>query len=430
MILLTFFSVSLALISNSSAWDVAQTGPGGRAIMYYLDKSRDEVVIVKCAGQYTKINSRKDCTAEGEVNRVSRAKFKAGIMSETELNLDLELHNLNAAGKPAEERLKMFRAKLEKDQKTLADLIAWAKSPSGCDPKCISDRKNLVGVIEDNRKYIPNLEAGSKKLMADKEAVEKGLKKIRDAVSELVDQKIASDDFHVVSSAVPDHRDQFSLLEQFTGFPECGTQQSIRKIPAAPEARRGIATEGLGMDARMKDCEKLPGSSKSYKNSKTGDTTIWKLVSRIKNRDSGRYIEVWQDSRPNWQGQMLLWTRLSGGKFMSHFDATKYCNSNEFLQSLGTELGKKFALPSEGDLSKAFEHGLEVIVKKRDEEEFREVEGEFWSSSGNLWSWVDEEKALYKAVGKDGVKEFASKAVITMWSYDEPFQRAVLCAGR
>lgn len=421
--------LSHVLVSNTFAFDAVKKGPGGEVIIYYKDKGRNEVVIRKCKGEYEGIKSRGDCKADGEENRVPVAKFMEGLLSETKLGLGLQMANAEKESQDLVKEYERLQKSLQEYRVALPKVLAWAAEPStGCDEMCRDKRIELQKKIESLPALIKPNEQRQKDVSAKLAKLKLELEKAKTSARELVENKIDSDDFHVVSSAL-DKTGQFELLQQYdSSLPECGTEQSIQRIRATPESRRGIASKELDAGTRMNDCERLPNSSMTQKNEKTGQTAVWKLVSRIKNPDSKRYIEVWQDSRPNSKGEMLLWTRLSGGIFLSHKNAVEYCNSNEFLSSFGKEIGKKFGLPSDADLARAFEDGIQGLTKRRNDEH-EDVEGEFWTSSGTIWNYVPIATEVYKTVGKNGTADtsvtFAGKQ-----SNVRTTILPVLCAGR
>ena len=149
-----------------------------------------------------------------------------------------------------------------------------------------------------------------------------------------------------------------------------------------PDVECGVDEDTIA--ERVADCAKLPGSSADYKGDVPGQKLVeWNLVSRARHRSSGRYYEVWKDSKTG-----LLWgDRLEGS--YSHYDAIeikdgvvkyeKACHSKEGRIAYARITEKHFGLPTAEEFREAEKDGIEFVLPNMPT--FGRADEYFWTAT-------------------------------------------------
>lgn len=173
-------------------------------------------------------------------------------------------------------------------------------------------------------------------------------------------------------------------------LPECGTDDYVKgyktrkpgAVPGEDKEEPGVQKaawfgfslipEAMAADVsvedRIKDCAKVPGSKKISTPNKTNPKGVeWNLVSRRRDPESGRLMEVWRDSKSG-----LLWGDALNSKY-KHYDAIALdsrsnvvsetaCKSDEG-KAANAQLGEKaFGLPTREEFEGAEKNGVREVV--------------------------------------------------------------------
>ena len=354
------------------ARDVAVVGPGGEVLIYYKDGN--DIVVRNCGNGYPIIKKRSDCVMVGQENRVPVAHFKRVLKSEFEFTDADKLKPVTADDVAAYKKADPAKVKqLKQQEKELDAKLARIKKfieKYGADDKSNKDLADTDKLLAQVRKELTTANSG-----------EAAIKKVNDLIDDLVDKKIAASAITVASYAKSNDQAMYTLLKQYDASKaECGTDEIINGTPVKPatpggkpaEAFKATMLENLWItpafaaeittDQRIKDCSVLSGSSK-----KTKAGVSWNLVARKRDRATGKFNEVWKDSKSG-----LLWGDTLDSDY-SHYNAVelsatgkvlseKACASDEGKKASAGIREKSFGLPTIEEFQKAEQDGIREVV--------------------------------------------------------------------
>ena len=367
--------------------DLGVKGPGGEVIVYYRDGNN--VVVRNCGKDYSVVKRREDCKASAPENRVPLASFKRTLESAFLIAPsdklkpltpeEVEAYRKNNPGE--QDRLK--REEKELDEK-LAKIEEFIKDVGGTDAQSKKDRDNTKELLADVRKELAKHEGNGK-----------ATRKVNAILTALIN-KISSSRFESVSSVKDSDTAMYSLLQVFDATkPECGTDDYVKGyktrkpgvVPGddkdEPKAQKAawlnfsLIPEAMAatvtVEDRIKDCAGIPKSAV-----KTSTGVTWNLVSRKRDPNSGRFMEVWKDSKSG-----LLWGDAQDKRY-THYNAVALsngkviresaCKSDEGKAANAQISEKAFGIPKKSEFEMAEKNGIrEVVPNMRDEL--------FWSAS-------------------------------------------------
>ena len=336
---------------------------GGEVIIYFLDGNDTDgyyVVVRNCGKDYPRVEKRSDCKAVGPENRVQEDMFK-NVLKISFLTGDPEkLKPLTAdevkANRTADpklyETLKRQESKLAAER---ARILAYIKL-NGPEEKALAQLAEVEHTLVDVR---ARLEVAKSNVAV--------VRKVDRFLSDLVRNQIGNARKLNRASAFQDgDKAIFTLLRQFDGSKgECGTDELVK--PTTPRT----------VDDRVRNCSLLPGSMKKVP-TKDGDIR-WDLVLRARDARTGKYNEIWRDSKT-----ALVWGDVLASNY-SHTKAIEFndngsvanevaCTSDEGKLANGQITEKAFGLPSIEEYLQAQKDGVLAVVPNMGDRLF-------WSSS-------------------------------------------------
>jgi hypothetical protein len=362
--------------------DVRVMGPGGEVLVYYKDGS--DIVVKNCGKDYPRVTEQSDCKGTenrvpvGVFKQVLRSQFLIGSADKLKPMTAEELKAYGSADKSGTEKLQAQEKELDAKLASIKEFLA-----EGAGGQTQTDKDATEKLLKDVR---AQLELGK----ANGAAVEK----VNNLINDIVDNKISdSRTLHKVADGRDGDQAIFNLLQQFDASKgECGTDAILNgtkehypgddnALPPGtreatwllnviiPDARADVFT----VEDRIKNCSALPKAIK-----KTQKNVIWNLVARSRDRKTGKFYEVWRDSKSG-----LLWgDRLD--KRYSHYDAIALglkgnvvsesaCNSDNGKTANAGIGEKKFGLPTIEEYLQAEENGVREVLQNMDDF--------FWSAS-------------------------------------------------
>ena len=371
------FFLFLLLLSSTVAFagktgevqvaDIPVRGPGGEMMVYFRDGN--DIVVRSCEGEYPNVKKRGDC--QGKENRVPLEAFKRTIKS-TFMIVDAdklkpltedEVKAYREGDPSKQQELERQKAELEAKLSAIEEFI---KDAGGQDEKSKKDLADTKGLLEKVRAELnTNQKSGE------------AIKKVNALITQLVD-KITSASFDGVSSAKDADKAFYNLLKQsYSARPECGTDYYLKnKREPEEKPKTGSSAAWLenffipnalaaqsSIDARIKDCSAFSDSTK-----KSSKNVEWNLVSRRRDAETGKYYEVWKDSKSG-----LIWGDTLDNRY-THYKAVDACSSSDGKRASAKITDKSFALPSKDEYVDAEKNGIRGILPNMKDRWF-------WSSS-------------------------------------------------
>jgi len=332
-------------------------GAEGEVLMYYRDGN--DIVVKNCGLNTAVISTPQACATVGQANRVPVASFKRALLSEFSV-VDTD---------ESDARLDQIKAFIQ---------------GYGDDSKSSPGKAQVQKLLHE--------------VLANRDGPEKNgapLQNLNKLVQSLVDKRIAPSAITSVNSTREGDQEMFGFLKQFDASrSECGTDDLLNATPdqgpagpPAVEPRRSTWLMNLwvsvaladvpgGLGARMNDCLNRLGKEST----KTSNGVMWKLVARKRDRSTGKYYEVWQDTKT-----LTLWGDTLDSSY-SHYNAVemalngkvvaqKACVSGEGKRADAGITGKDFAVPTIEAWDDAVKDGLRAVLPN--------MGHDFWSASPN-----------------------------------------------
>lgn len=361
--------------------DVGVIGPQGDVMLYYRDG--DQIVVKTCAKNTvlgtTTQDARRNC--QGVENRVPVNAFKRTLRSLVSLEnagrvkplTSDQVKALNSGKPPTEDQLAEM-------QKELDQIEAFIKA-YGPENANLGRRDQVASDLAANKLKSSAIKAAN------------------DQIDRTIDLISNPSQLTITKHSTDADQFLFTALKQFDASKaECGTDELMngqRKAPgggggggqpggsgaqpgawlenlvmpsaqAAPTARKAAsrAPASIGVEDRIKDCSMLPGSSKT-----TSKSVRWDLVARRRDSSTGKFYEVWKDSKSG-----LTWGDLLDSN-TTHYNAVgmaangkvaqeKACapDSEEAKRANARVSEKSFALPTIEEFEAAEKNGVREVV--------------------------------------------------------------------
>lgn len=358
--------------------DVGVIDSAGYMTLFFREGS--EIVVRKCDKDSGAIllgeRKREDCKTVGAENRVPVQVFKQAIKDALKApeGSDSSLQNAERRKKDIQERLAVIQFFFD-------------------------NNAGDAGAEKDRARLNAKLKQVQEEIKTARES-QTSIREINRLVDRLVDQQISQESLNYLIPGLNVSQPLYAALKQFDGsVGQCGVADGGSPGDSKkPPVKKGLketffdvfqASTAYADPARIErmiqDCAKMPGSSVVHK--KSG--VKWNLVSRALDSKTGKFREVWLDSKSG-----LLWgDRLEREE--SFYNAVevssacqtidvdqsknckvvqeKACGSAEAKQANGEIEERKFALPQIQEFQEAFHHGISEVLPNMDRS--------YWSSS-------------------------------------------------
>ena len=369
MVAVIFSAVVLSQLAIARP-PVGVVGPGGEVIVFYKD-GRD-VVVRNCGGNYTVVNRLPDCVTVGKENRVPADQFKLSLRGMfyvadadklkplTKEEIAKFKTSVPGYDKIVEARKQALDAKLARIKKFI--------EMYGGDEKSQADVKDTEKLLASARQELVTAKAGAS-----------AIDKVNKLIDDVVD-KISSSKFTFVSSSKSSDTAMYTLLKnQYDGSrEECGTDEILNgTLPGkgTPEGGKAGTAAKLyniiitpAMAATITDAQRIKDCSLRKDSSKTTSKGVkWNLVARKRDVSTGKYYEVWKDSKSG---------KVWGDKLDSdytHHDAIelnmsgkvikeKACITEEAKRASARIGDKSFGLPTIKEYEDAESNGIREVL--------------------------------------------------------------------
>jgi hypothetical protein len=407
--------------------DMTIAGPGGEVLVFYRDGS--DVIIRNCGKDYPSVQKRSDCAQVGPENRIPLESFKSALKSEFQFSGADKLKPLTP------DEVKAYRSAdttkvdaLKWKEKSLSEKLARIQEfvkLKGADDQTKQDQAATQKLLDQARAQLGSAKAGS-------DAVQK----VNDLINQVIDQITvdgnSASGMYRFSSQKNSDEAMYTLLKAYDpSGSECGTDDILNGTRPAPGNENPGDTKSskaaflkrifmipealareITTDDRIANCANLPGAVK-----KAGsDQVRWNLVSRQRDRSTGKFYEVWKDSTSG-----LLWGDRLDSNY-THYNAVelsvdgkrvvseKACAGDEAKRANTGLREKTFGLPTIEEFQQAEKDGVREVVPNMSRHWY-------WSASRNPY----DAHFAWEFSGNYGVSDYDFR--------DDDFY-SVRCVGR